>query len=137
MATEADTTLIRLTGTVVKIANATDDMRGRQVKDKDHKHFGRVHDVFVDDRERKPRFLLVAHGGLLGIGDKKSFIPVDVIEATTSDDVFVDDAHDHICGAPAYEEELVNDRDYQSRVCAYYGCSPYWSSGYAYPHFNV
>ncbi|OBH37640.1 PRC-barrel domain-containing protein [Mycobacterium intracellulare] len=137
MATEADTTLVKLTGTVVKVANATDDMRGRQVKDKDLKHFGRVHDVFVDDRERKPRFLLVDHGGLLGIGDKKSFIPVDVIKATTSDDVFVDDAHDHICGAPAFDEERVNDRDYQSRVCGYYGCSPYWSSGYVYPHFNV
>lgn len=136
MATEANTQLIKLTGTVVTVKNATDDMRGRKVEDKDHTHFGRVHDVFVDDRERKPRFLLVDHGGLLGIGEKKSFIPVDAIKATTSDDVYVNDAHDHIAEAPAYDADLVDDRDYQSRIHGYYGYAPYWSPGYVYPGFN-
>lgn len=65
MATQANTSLVKLTGTVVTATNASDDMRGRKAKDKDHKHFGRVHDVFVDDRERKPRVLVIDHGGLL------------------------------------------------------------------------
>ena len=47
---------------------------GRKVTDKDGKDVGKVHDVFVDHREHKARFLLVEHGGFLGIDEKKSFI---------------------------------------------------------------
>lgn len=137
MATQANITLIKLTGTVVAVANAADDMRGRQVKDKDHKHFGKVHDVFVDDRERKPRFLVIDHGGLLGIGERKSFLPVDAIKATTSDEVFIEDARDHIVEAPAYDADLMNDRGYQGRIYDHFGYLPYWSPGYVYPHFNL
>lgn len=125
--------LSNLSGMVVAVANATDDMRGRKVKDKDGKDFGRLHDVFIDEREHKPRFLLVDHDGFLGIGEKKSFIPVNAIWATTSDDVFLKDTHDHIAGAPGYEPDLINDHSYQSRIYAYYGYAAYWSAGYDLP----
>lgn len=136
MTTQGDVVLLRLTGTVVRVQNATDDMRGRKVKDKSGKNFGRVHDVFVDDRERKARFLLVDHGGFFGVGEEKSFIPVDVIARTTSDDVCLEDSADHIAGAPSYDPHLVSDRDYQGSICSYYGCTPYWSANYVYPGFN-
>ena len=71
---------------------------------------GKVHDVFVDDRERKARFLLVEHGGFLGIDEKQSFIPVDAISRTTSDDVYINDTRDHVAEAPGYDPGLVNDR---------------------------
>ncbi|MFZ0226254.1 MAG: PRC-barrel domain-containing protein [Mycobacterium sp.] len=119
------------------VDNATDDMRGRKVTDKDGKDVGKVQDVFVDDRERKARFLLVEHGGFLGIGEKKSFLPVDAITWTTSDDVSINDTRDHIAQAPGYDPELVNDSGYQSSIYGYYGCAPYWSAGYAYPGFNL
>ena len=130
-------TLSKLSGAVVALKNATDDMRGRKVKDKGGKDFGKVHDVFVDDHERRPRFLLVNHGGFLGIGEKKSFIPVDAIRVTTSDDVYINDTHDHIAGAPAYDPDLINDRAYQSSIYSYDGYAPYWSAGYTYPGFNL
>lgn len=136
MTTPDNATLSKLTGTGVTVANATDDMRGRKVTDKDGKDFGKVHDVFVDGREHKARYLLVEHDGFLGIAEKKSLIPVDVINATTSDRVSISDTADHIVAAPRYDAGLVNDRTYQSSVCGYYGCAPYWSSGYNYPGFN-
>jgi sporulation protein YlmC with PRC-barrel domain len=46
---------------------------GRKVTDKDGKDVGKVHDVFVDDRERKARSLLVEHGGFLGYRRKEVF----------------------------------------------------------------
>jgi sporulation protein YlmC with PRC-barrel domain len=78
MTSQNHATLSKLTGTGMTVDNATDDMRGRKVTDKDGKDVGKVQDVFVDDRERKARFLLVEHGGFLGIGEKKSTL------ATTS-----------------------------------------------------
>ena len=70
--TQYHATLSKLTGTGMTVNNATDDMRGRKVTDADGKDVGKVHDVFVDGRERKARFLLVEHGGFVGIGEKKS-----------------------------------------------------------------
>ncbi|MEO8748786.1 MAG: PRC-barrel domain-containing protein [Allobranchiibius sp.] len=137
MTTQNYSVLSKLTGSVVALKNATDDMRGRKVTDKDGKDIGKVHDVFVDDRERKARFLLVEHGGFLGMGEKKSFIPVDAISRTTSDDVYIRDTGDHIAEAPGYDPGLVNDRSYQSSMYDYYDCVPYWSAGYSYPDFNV
>ena len=135
--TQYHATLSKLTGTGMTVNNATDDMRGRKVTDAEGKDAGKVHDVFVDGRERKARFLLVEHGGFVGIGEKKSVIPVDAITRTTSDDVYINDTYEHIAEAPGYDPDLVNDRDYQSSIYGYYGYAPYWSAGYAYPGFNL
>ncbi len=53
MTSQNHATLSKLTGTGMTVDNATDDMRGRKVTDKDGKDVGKVQDVFVDDRERK------------------------------------------------------------------------------------
>lgn len=98
---------------------------GRKVTDKDGEDVGKVHDVFVDDREHKARFLLVERGGVLAIGEKKPLIPVDAISRTTSDDVYLNDTREHIIGGPNNDQNLVNDRTYQSSIYGYYGCAPY------------
>ena len=72
--------------------------------------------MFVDDRERKARFSCSSNaGGVLGIDEKKSFIPVDAISRTTSDDVYINETRDHVAEAPGYDPGLVNDRGYQSK----------------------
>jgi sporulation protein YlmC with PRC-barrel domain len=137
MTTQDYAILSKLTGTGKTVKNAADDMRGRKVMDKDGKDVGKVQAVFVDDRERKVRFVLVEHGGFLGIDEKRAFIPVDAIIRTTSDDVYINDTRDHVAEAPGYDPDLVNDRTYHSSVYSYYGCAPYWSAGYTYPGFNL
>ena len=72
MATQDHAVLSKLTSTVVAVKNATDDMRGRKVEIKGGKNFGKVRDVFIDDRERNARFLLVELGGFPGIGEQQS-----------------------------------------------------------------
>lgn len=131
-----DAILSKLTGTGITAKNAVDDMRGRKVTGKDRAVVGKVRDVFVDDRERKARFLLVEHGGFFGIGKKTYFIPVDAIRATTSDVVLINDTRDHVAEGPIYDPDVANDRSYQSHVYDHYGYTPYWSAGYAYPGFN-
>ena len=137
MTTQDHVTLSKLIGTGKTVKNAADDIRGRKVKDKDGRDVGKVHDLLVDDRERKVRFLLVEHGGFLGIDEKKSFIPVDAITLTSLDAVFINDTRDHVAEAPGYDPDLVNDRTYHSSIYGYYGYAPYWSAGYTYPGFNL
>ena len=111
MTSQDHVTLSNLTGTGMTVKNAADDMRGRKVTDKDGKDVGKVHDVFVDDRQRKARLLLVEHGGFLGIDEKKSFIPVDAISLTTSDDVYINDTRDHVAEAQRHRvaDQLAED----------------------------
>lgn len=115
------------------VSPPADDIRGRKVEDNEGKDLGKVHDLLIDDREHKVRFLLVEHGGFLGVGETKSFIPVDAITKITAHDVFIDHSREHVALAPAYDPDLVDDRAYHSALYGHYGYVPYWGTGYSYP----
>ncbi|HEY5186416.1 MAG TPA: PRC-barrel domain-containing protein [Actinomycetes bacterium] len=115
------------------VDGSANDVRGRQVKDKNGDGIGRVADLLVDDRENKVRFLLVEHGGFLGFGETKSLIPVDAVTKITEDDVFVDQSRERVAAAPGYTPDLIDDRPYHSSIYSHYGYAPYWGEGYMYP----
>lgn len=133
MTTPASATLNKLSDTGMTVADPDQDIRGRKVKDKDGKRLGKVHDLLIDDAERKVRFLLVEHGGLLGIGGEKSFIPVDAINRITARAVFLNHTREHVAAAPGYDPALVNERIYHDSIYSHYGYLPYWKEGYGYP----
>jgi sporulation protein YlmC with PRC-barrel domain len=133
MTTQNNATLSKLSDTGKTVDDAANDIRGRKVKDKDGKDLGKVHDLLIDDDEGKVRFLLIEHGGFLGIGETKSFIPVDAITRITEDEVFINHTRDHVAGAPSYDPALINDRVYHEGIYNYYGYAPYWGAGYGYP----
>jgi sporulation protein YlmC with PRC-barrel domain len=114
------------------VDGAAMDIRGRQVKDKNGEGVGKLADLLVDDQEHKVRFLLVEHGGFLGLGQTKSLIPVDAVTNITEDEVVVDQSQDLVAAAPGYDPDLVDDRPYQSSIYSHYGYAPFWGGGYAY-----
>ncbi len=126
-------TLIKLSDSQAAVADLADDLRGRKVKDEEGNDIGRVVDLLLDDHERKVRFLLVDHGGFLGFGRTRSFLPVDAITEITEHDVHINHSRDHVAQAPAYHPDLVFDRDYHNAVYSHYGYKAYWQPGYAYP----
>jgi len=115
------------------VDESANDVRGRQVKDKNGDGIGKVADRLVDDAEDKVRFLLVEHDGFLGFGETKSLIPVDAVTKITVDDVFVDQSRERVAAAPGYTPDLVDDRPYHASIYGYYGYAPYWGAGYMYP----
>lgn len=133
MPAQSDASLSKLSDTGKTVAGAADDVRGRKVTDKNGKDLGHVHDLLIDDNDGKVRFLLVDHGGFLGIGRTKSFIPVEAITKITEDEVFINHTRDHVAGGPGYDPALVNDRAYHEDIYSYYGYGPSWGAGYAYP----
>ena len=130
MTTQDNVTLHKLSDTGQTVANAAEDIRGRKVKDKDGKELGTVDDLLIDDQERKVRFLRVEHGGFLGVGETKSFIPVDAITKITGDDVHINHSRDHVAKAPRYDPKLVDDNTYYDSIYGYYGYMPFWGAGY-------
>ncbi len=131
MTTQDNVTLSKLSDTGQTVSNAADDICGRKVKDKDGNDLGKVDDLLIDDQERKVRFLRVEHGGFLGVGETKSFIPVDAITKIT-DDVHINHSRDHVAKAPRYDPELVDDKTYYGNIYGYYGYMPFWGAGYSY-----
>jgi PRC-barrel domain. len=130
----ADTvpTFSRLRDSHKTVASSDVDIRGRMVRDRDGQEVGKVEGLLIDDVEKRVRFMEVASGGFLGIGETKSFIPVDAISRITDDDVFIGHAREHVAGAPRYDPSLVvADAGYLFRLYPYYGYEGYLGLGYA------
>jgi sporulation protein YlmC with PRC-barrel domain len=116
------------------VKDPAEDVRGRKVLDKAGLEIGEVDDLLVDDRERKVRFLRVAAGGFLGLGETRFLVPVDAITKVEAKAVHVDQTRDHVTSGPRYDPELVNE-PHLNNVYTHYGYAPYWGMGYMNPMF--
>ncbi len=133
--TSNDTPNLRILGDHGQtVDGSANDVRGREVKDKNGAGIGKVADLLVDDRENKIRFLLVEHGGFLGFDQKKTLIPVDAVTKVSEDEVVVDQSSERIAAAPGYDPKLVDDRPYHASIYHHYGYTPYWIAGYMNPN---
>ena len=128
-------TLIKIGDTDLKLASKDEDIRGRSVIDSAGEKIGEVKELMVDETESKVRFLEIGSGGVLGIGDKHFLIPVDSIKRVDKDNVYLSETGIRIQGAPAFDPTLVVDEKLYADLYNYYGYSPYWTAGYAYPAF--
>jgi uncharacterized protein YrrD len=126
--------LHKLGDTKLTVATSSEDIRGRNVKDKDDNDVGKVEDLLIDDGEHKVRFMQVESGGFLGMGETKSFIPIDAITRVTDDNVYINQSRERVTGAPRYAPELAQ-QEYYSSLYDYYGHPPYWGLGYTYPDY--
>ncbi|MGO1538067.1 MAG: PRC-barrel domain-containing protein [Leucobacter sp.] len=127
--------LIKLSDTDETIAHPDEDIRGREVKDKEGEDIGKVRDLLIDQTERKVRLIEVASGGFLGIGKDTTFIPVDAITGITDDEVRLQQARKDVASAPDYDPELVHERDTYAGIFDYYGYGGYWAPRYVYPAY--
>lgn len=126
-------TLTKLGDTELTVADPAEDIRGHTVIDQAGEDIGTVDGLMIDDAERKVRFLQVAAGGFLGIGEKTFLIPVDAIVRIDGEQVRVDQTRERIVGGPAYEPDLAEQASALESSYGYYGYAPFWGAGYAYP----
>jgi sporulation protein YlmC with PRC-barrel domain len=133
MSTQANATLSKLSDSGKTVADARTDVRGLTVTDRDGNDIGKVEDLFIDEREQKVRFLLVEHGGFLGLGETKSLIPVDAITRITEKRLYINHARYHVAKAPRYDPALVNDHAHSESIYTHYGYNPYWATAFVDP----
>jgi sporulation protein YlmC with PRC-barrel domain len=131
---QAKAALKRLSDSDLALADRHEDIRGRNVLDVAGEDLGEVNDLFIDESEKKVRFLEVSSGGFLGLGATKFLLPVDAITRITADAVYVNQSRERVAGAPRYDPTLV-DESYISGVYSHYGYSPYWGPDYRYPPY--
>ncbi len=135
MTTRQPEMLRTLDDSEMTLADSAEDVRGRIVIDQAGQEIGEVDALLLDDAESKVRFLRVAAGGVLGIGERTFLIPIDAITRIDEHHVHVNQSRDRVVEAPAYDPNLVYDQSYYGDVYGHYGYDPYWGLGYRYPAY--
>ena len=133
MTNRSQASLVKLEDTDLTIADPAEDIRGYDVVDMQGEKIGHVDGLMIDADDRKVRFLEVAAGGFLGLGEKTFLVPVDAISQITDNKVVVSRTREHIAGAPAYDPAVAPKDSFWEETYGYYGVSPYWGAGYAFP----
>src|ERR671922_215469 len=131
---ETGAKFVRISDTNLTLAEPGEDIRGLKALDLAGEELGTVDDLFIDEQERKVRFLEVSSGGFLGLGATKFLLPVDAITRITADVVHINQSRERVAGAPTYDPTLVEER-YVSNVYSHYGYPPYWGPDYRYPPY--
>ncbi len=118
--------LVKLSDSDFRLEAPEQDVRGLDVYDRDGREIGSVEDLYVDTEERKIRFLDVAAGGFLGVGEKHFMIPVEAVADVDGDGVTIDQGRQKVIDSPALPTNVVPEVDYQRGVYDYYGYTPTW-----------
>jgi len=110
---------------------------GADVKDRQGKHIGDINDVAVDLQNAAAPFTVVAYGGILGVGTKKTAVPTPDLSqlAGNKEGVTVAATEDQIKKGPAINEQQWRSIDAQwvSNMYAQYGLTPYWQAASSAP----
>ncbi len=135
MTTTSPSRLVKLGDTNLAVRDPREDVRGRIVIDQSGDEIGHVDGLLIDDQERRVRFLQVASGGILGLGEQRFLVPVDAVLGLDDNQLVIDQTGEHVAGSPGYDPDLVYDREYYDDLYSYYGYTPYWRPNYSYPTF--
>lgn len=127
--------LVMLGDTDLTVNDPWEDVSGRTVIDQSGDEIGHVDALLIDDQERKVRFLQIASGGVLSIGEQRFLVPIEAVLGVDDEWMVIDQTGERVAGSPGYDPDLVYDRDYYNDLYSYYGYAPYWSPGYTYPDF--
>lgn len=114
--------------TSADLANLDDELTGRTVHDRLGEEIGAVEDVLVDTVRLQAPFILVSWGGLLGIGKQQRLIPIEAIDRTTAEGVYLNRDKELVTSTPAYQANLEGEDAELHYAAVYdvYGVTPYW-----------
>jgi sporulation protein YlmC with PRC-barrel domain len=129
MASDPAPRIVKLSHSGFLIEYAEEDVRGRTVLTVNGDRIGNVDDLLIDRDEQKVRFLEVGTGGFLGIGERKSLIPIEAVSQIDEYHVYVDHSREHVAAAPIYNPHVVQTEPYLNDVYEHYGYPPPWVPG--------
>ena len=99
---------------------------GITVVDSSGESLGEADDLLVDSIDESiVRYVVVGHGGLLGIGRNRNAVPCDMIEFD-EENIRARVERDRLGGAPDYDPAMPFSRKDELAVHQYFGTEPYW-----------
>jgi sporulation protein YlmC with PRC-barrel domain len=119
--TDVEFGLTRLSDSEFILEDRTQDIRGLDVYDTNGEEIGIVEGLYVDEEERKVRFLDVGAGGFLGLGEKHFLVPVEIVVEVNETGVVVYESRQKVVDSPLFDTSVVPQAPYQRDIYDYYG----------------
>jgi hypothetical protein len=104
---------------------------GMRVLDRDGDELGTIEELLAEEDPDQAsdtlhiRYAVISHGGLFGLGRRKSAIPADYL-IVEDDAARLDIDRDHLDDAPGFDEQQPFSRRDERAICVYFGVQPYW-----------
>jgi uncharacterized protein YrrD len=116
--------LAKLSELDVPLEESWQDIRDLDVYDVADEQIGSVADLYVDREARRPRYLVVSAGGLLGVGKKTFLVPVEEVSRSVGEErVTIQVPKEKVLNSPEFDPGVgvVPNADVQRAIDAYYG----------------
>jgi len=102
---------------------------GANVENASGENIGEIKDMMVDVRNERVRYVVLSHGGILGIGDKLFAYPMSMVETkgTDGDKLVMNVNKEKLDKAPGFDKDkwpdFASNAKYSGQVDQYYGAS--------------
>jgi sporulation protein YlmC with PRC-barrel domain len=81
-----------------------DELAGADVRNAENKTLGEIDDVVLDPRSGGVSYVVISHGGFLGLGEKQVLAPWTALQTTEKRDVFVlNMSEEELKAAPSFK----------------------------------
>ena len=99
---------------------------GARVENPGGENLGDIQDMVVDLQNQEVRYVVLSHGGILGIGDKLFAYPLSMVETKSGDEdrLVIDADKERLENAPGFAKNQwpdFADSSYTGRIDQYYG----------------
>ena len=105
--TTAEIGFVKFSDSDFVFENPEQDIRGKDVYDRDGNQIGSVDDLYIDSQGRKVRFLEVGSGGFLGVGGKHLLVPVESVTEVGEARVTIEPGREKVTGSPPFDTTVV------------------------------
>ena len=107
------------------------ELVGREVVNTQDENLGEIEDVMIDPVSGRIAYVVIEHGGFLGIGDDMFAVPWSAMQFVpgNEDTVLLDIPEEKLENAPRFtseDETPLERREWVTAVHTYYGVDPYW-----------
>jgi sporulation protein YlmC with PRC-barrel domain len=104
------------------------ELTGTLVRNPQGEYLGRTRD-FVLDQEGRIAFAIIAHGGFLGMGEKRVAVPFHTLTYGQKEKYFIlDISKERLAAAPAFDRYALS-RTWAEDAYRFFGLQPYWTEG--------
>lgn len=120
--------LVKLSESDRTLEDPSQDLRGKDVYDRNGDQIGSVEHLYMDRQTKEVRYAGAGAGGFLGLGEKHFLIPLEAITEVNGDRVILDQDREKVTGSPDYDPAAAPTPGYQRGLYDYYGYPyPTWA----------
>jgi sporulation protein YlmC with PRC-barrel domain len=108
---------------------------GTYVQNKRGDYLGKITDLMIDPHDGRIAFVVLSHGGILGIPTRFVAVPFSALTPGQGKNVYLlDVSKEKMAAAPSFSSDHwpdVTNREWGAETYTYYGQTPYWEESEA------